>query len=151
VKPRPPIWPVWFAALALCGCGTPQEGPPAVVVTGTVALDGKPLPRAFVRFVPTGATRGLGASGRADFDGRYTLKGPRGSEGVPAGTYKVVVSKLVLPDGKDFPDNSEVSPMNAGAQEKLPPHYADAQRTILTATVPAEGGTIDFPLKSGAP
>jgi hypothetical protein len=142
-------WPVLVALLSLVLCGCPSSGSDSVAVTGTITLNDAPLPRAFITFTPTGETRGLGASGRADQDGKYSLKGPRGTAGVPAGTYKVVISKLVLPDGTDFPDNSPVGPMDAGAAEKLPPHYADAAKTILTATVSAEGGTINFPLNSG--
>jgi hypothetical protein len=41
---------VAFAAVGLVGCG--KRLPPIVSVEGTVVLDGKPLPRAAVEFMP---------------------------------------------------------------------------------------------------
>jgi hypothetical protein len=139
----------WLAAPALltaligCGGGAHDE----VSVSGTVTLDGKALPGAALRFVPTGSTRGVGGMGRAGADGKYTLKGMRGAAGILPGTYKVVISKLVMPDGTDFPADSKVGPMDSPAKEQLPATYSDSNQTRLTATVPEGGGVVDFRLK----
>src|SRR5262245_63676 len=139
-----PAVALWAAALA--GCGGGGEGD-AVAVRGTVTLDGKALPGAVVTFTPTGSTRGVGGRGRTGPDGGYTLQGLRGGSGVPAGTYQVTVSKLMLPDGSDFPENSPVSPIDSRATEQLPAVYSDPNQTALSANVPAGGGAVDFPLK----
>ena len=85
---------------------------------------------------------------RTKATGEYTLTGSRGGTGVCPGNFKVVVSKLVLPDGGEIPEKSTKSPMELKASETLPPHYSQPEKTILTASVPADGGTIDFPLKT---
>jgi hypothetical protein len=117
-------------------------------VTGLVTLDGKPLSAAYVSFTPVGATKGAGSSGRTNAEGHYTLKNQGGGAGASAGNYRVVISKLVMPDGSDFPANSKVGPMDSPAKETLAPIYSDPGRTTLEATVPAGGGRIDFPLKT---
>ena len=133
-------------AVGLIGCGGSGPGD-AVSVRGTVTLDGKPLRGAVVTFVPTGATPGVGGRARTGADGKYALTGLRGESGVPAGTYRVTVNKLEMPDGTDFPEDAPVAPMDSGAKERLPAHYANPSQSRLTATVPAGGGSIDFLLK----
>ncbi len=53
-----------------------------------------------------------------------------------------------MPDGSDFPLDSDVAPMDSPAKEVLPGIYSDMDQTTLKATVPEGGGTIDFALKS---
>lgn len=135
-------------ALAAAGCSKPT-GPPLVSVGGTVTLDSKPLSGAQVAFVPTGSTPGQDARGYTDKEGRYKVISRHGT-GAPVGQYRVAISKLVMPDGSDFPLDSDVGPADSPARETLPPRYQDLQQTVLTATVP-EGGTdkLDFALKTG--
>jgi hypothetical protein len=76
------------------------------------------------------------------------LRTAHSGDGAPVGSYKVVISKLKRKDGSDFPLDSPEGPMDAGADESLPPIYSDPEKTTLTADVPAGGGTVDFPLKS---
>jgi hypothetical protein len=133
--------------LPLMGCTRSEpDAPKLVPVTGTVMLDGKALAQAQIRFVPTGDTKGFGSTGTTDSDGKYALKGQRGGNGAVAGSYKVVISKRVMPDGS--PPTDDKAPMESAAREILPPKYSVSGQTSLTATVPPEGGTVDFPLKS---
>lgn len=135
--------------IAWMGCtrgGT--DGPKQVPVSGTVTLDGKPLANAMITFAPAGKTRGAGASGRTDKDGRYQLTYLRGKMGTPAGQYRVAISKRVMPDGKDVPENDKTPPIESPARETLPPIYSSEQDSTLSATVPEAGGKLDFALKS---
>lgn len=65
------------AVLALCavlsgGCGTPAN---VAHVSGTVTVDGKPLPAGMVVFEPDPAKGGRGPQGRADIkDGRFDTR-----------------------------------------------------------------------------
>jgi hypothetical protein len=113
-----------------------------------VTLDDKPLANATLQFVPDGSTIGTGSGGATDAEGKYTLRTAHSGVGAPVGQYRVIISKFKRPDGSDFPLDSPEGPMDAGADESLPPQYSDAVQTKLTATVPDGGGTIDFPLRS---
>jgi hypothetical protein len=131
------------------GCGGRDSRLPQLVpVEGTVTLDGDALSSAMVTFFPTGDTRGRGATGYTNEEGRYELRAPDGHAGVPVGEYRVTIVKLVMPDGSDFPVDSKIAPMDSPARQILPDTYSDDRQTILTASVPEGGKEIDFPLAS---
>ena len=134
--------------LAAVGCGDKDEGPKLTPVSGTVNLDGKAAPGVMVTFVPVGKTPGEGATGVTDATGVYQLKVRGTKVGVPAGEYKVVCQKLVMPDGSDFDASKVPSLADSGARQILPPSYSDGEQTTLKAQVPAEGGKFDFEVKS---
>jgi hypothetical protein len=139
---------VLFTA-ALTACSGRNSGLPQLVpVSGTVTLDQEPLSGAMVAFIPSGNTRGQGATGYTDEQGRYELRAADGREGAPAGEYRVIVTKLVMPDGSDFPIDAGIAPMDSPARQILPARYSDDRQTILTAVVPERGGTADVPLVS---
>lgn len=140
------LFSIAMLALLMAGCGPSADLPEVVPVSGTVTLDGEPLSGATVVFIPTGSTAGRAAQGGTDATGRYELSSGE-QKGAPAGEFKVVVQKWVMPDGSDF-KGGEMSPLEAGAQEKLPARYSSEEATELKATVPGGGGTIDFDLKT---
>lgn len=130
------------------GCGgSKPELPPLVPASGTVTLDGKPLANATVTFLPVGGTRGRACSGFTGADGRYELMYDNENKGAAEGTFEVVCNKWVMPDGSDFPRDSQQSPLEV-ARELLPPRYSQEGMSELKATVPAGGGTFDFQLTS---
>lgn len=136
-------------AFAIPACTNRDPNLPELApVSGTITLDGQPLANTTITFVGIGTTNSTGCGGATDSSGKYTLRTAHNGDGAPLGEYKVVISKLKKPDGSDFPLDSPVGPIDAGADESLPPKYSDAEKTELTATVPAGGGTIDFALKS---
>ncbi len=71
---------------ALAGCG---KGRGLVPVSGTVLMDGAPLNKATITFVPDGG--GELASGISDDAGRFFMVASGGGEGVLPGNYKVTV------------------------------------------------------------
>ena len=131
------------------GCGGRASNQPNLVpVSGAITLDGKPLSGVALVFTPTGSTRGTGATGYTDTAGKYELTATHGGKGTPVGKYQVVATKLVMPDGSDFPVGFSVAPITLGARDILPPKYSAPDRTVLTATVHDGTNTIDFPLSS---
>jgi hypothetical protein len=136
-----------MAVVAGCG-GKASDLPKLAPVAGTVTLDGKPLAKAMVAFIPTGSTRGTGANGHTDNAGKYELAARSGEKGAPAGEYRVAITKLVMPDGSDFPANSAVPPINSAAQQVLPAKYSMARQTVLAAKVGDSANVIDFPLST---
>ncbi len=74
------------SAIALGGC---SDGRPArVPVSGTIKIDGKPLPYGIVRFVPS---EGRAAIGPIDREGRFTLTCYEPADGVAPGNYKIAI------------------------------------------------------------
>ena len=136
------------AALLLSapGCGNSGAGPETFPVTGVVTLEGQPVGGATLQFVASADEAGAGAGGQAQTaaDGAFTVestfdKGKTTQVGLPAGVYKVTVTKLEAPAGARSLDHP---PKNT-----LPPKYAMAESTTLSATVTADGeNKFDFPL-----
>ena len=141
--------------LAIAGC---SGDPPTGAVTGTVILDGDPLPNAIVTFTPLAG--GRSTIGTTDTTGTYTL-GFRGSTGAPLGDHKVSI--ISGSDGSDATNLGEVSSdseayerqaMGSGSasydsaatQELIPAEYNT--NTTLTRTVEPGQNVFDFDLKS---
>jgi hypothetical protein len=136
-------WPLSLLLLAALGCGK-SDRVPVVPVSGTVTLNGEPLPGAAVTFIPAGETLGTGGSAVTAADGSYTLTSREGRGLVP-GEYRVTISRWLRPDGS--PPPAEVAPIDSDARETLPERFSDRDQTILTATVSEGGAAIDFPLR----
>lgn len=127
------------------GCGAKTAGPTTFPVTGVVTLAGAPVEEAVVEFVPSSPDLGIaGAQVSTDSAGAFNVKiqldmGKTTKEGLPAGDYRVAITKLVLPPGQA----TTLKP----PQNTLPPKYATAESTPLTVTVKAEGENhFEFPL-----
>ena len=138
------VW-LWLVVV-IAGCDSNADKLKLESVSGTVTIDGKPCPSVSVTFIPTGTTRGRGASGSTDEAGKYELKAASGEKGAPAGKYQVSVSKLVKSDGSIY--NSEEE---RGSADSLvfPVEYSSGPgRRMLTASVSDGENNIDFPLSS---
>lgn len=127
------------------GCGSKAVGPTTFPVTGVVTLAGAPVEDALLEFVPSSPDLGIaGAQASTDSAGAFTVKialdmGKTSKEGLPAGDYRVAITKLVLPPGQ----TTTIKP----PQNTLPPKYATVESTPLTVTVKAEGENhFEFPL-----
>jgi hypothetical protein len=91
---------IGLSALApLAGCG--KRLPPLVPVRGSVLLNGKPLPKAAVTFVPQLDTFGAESNSTAvtDENGQFTLIcAYQGQPGAVAGEHIVLVTEPPLPE-----------------------------------------------------
>jgi hypothetical protein len=116
------------AALFGCGdSGASSKQPPLGAVTGTVKLDGQPLPDANVEFR---GEAGRPTIGRTDSSGRYKMEYGPGMSGVPVGKHKVKIS-------------TKINPAN-DLQDKVPPKYNE--KSELISEVKAGDNTVDFDL-----
>jgi hypothetical protein len=114
-----------FIAFA-AGCGGPDVE--LGQVHGTVQMDGKPVPRAQVTFIPEG--RGRGASGLANENGEYVMEYTPDAAGALVGPVTVQIRTRT----NDTP-------------ETIPPKYND--KTELKAEVKSGRNVINFDLQSG--
>lgn len=93
---------------AVMGCG--DSGLVLVPLTGTVTLDGQPLPFKSLMLVPAEGTAGHGAGGYSDGQGNYKLRAivpgaVKDFPGCPPGKYQVVVTEPQVPlSDADFTD-----------------------------------------------
>jgi hypothetical protein len=114
-------------------------------VSGTVTLDGKPIPNATVNFNPVdGKDAARASTGTTDANGRYSLRVVMTKEaGAVVGKHRVSIGTLKT-DDKDPPARAPLP------KDPIPERYN--VRTELTFDVPS-GGTskADFALTSGAP
>jgi hypothetical protein len=133
-------------AALLAGCGKAPP-PPIVVVEGVVRLDGKPLNKAQVRFIPvTDHGPEYMAGGVTDEAGRFRLT-CKGQPGACAGENRVLVTE------SDIPRHLQ----GEGAQAELaryfqslggrpiPLKYGDLTQSPLAVTVTADQH--DYPLE----
>jgi hypothetical protein len=136
-----------FVALGLSlatGCFGGSKVPELAEVTGTVKLDGQPLPQATVTFSPQvqDGQEGRPSTGATDESGEYSLHYSTTESGARPGQYRVSISTF-RPAGEDK-DGNEVD----GTPETVPSVYNS--QTTLTADVKLDGPPIDFELKSDA-
>lgn len=133
----------------LAGCGSGPSGPALTAVSGTVTLDGKPFAGAYVRFVPQGQTGGHGGTGKTDAAGKYEILANRSEnrKGLLPGEYKVVLSRMLMPDGTPLPPN--VPPIDSGARESVPTAYVKPHLTPLSVTIGPEAQTFDVAMDEG--
>jgi hypothetical protein len=123
------------------GCG--QSGPELADVTGTITLDGQPLPKVGVVFRPVGP----GASpsyGGTNKEGKYTLLYSQDKKGAMPGEYEVDLEVTRY-------TKSEIEQMKAEGNEPPPPVTIPKkyrQSGVLKATVKPGPNTIDFALDS---
>jgi hypothetical protein len=142
-----------FLALTQTGCG--PKPPETIPVTGLVTLDGQPCPSAGVTFIPQGDTQGRGGMGQTDGAGRFTVhlddgKSAHGPAGLLAGNYKVLISKLVNPDGTPFQGSPDVAPIDSNARETLPEKYSHYEQTTLSANIQPPSQDLKFELQSSS-
>src|SRR5688500_5040150 len=82
--------------LLVAGCG--PAGPKIAPVSGTVYMDGKPLPNVGIAFQPIGSADnpnpGRGSTGVTDASGRFTLKIDGEIDGAVVARHRVCISSM---------------------------------------------------------
>ncbi len=113
-----------------CGCSPAQPS-----VSGTIRLNGEPLPSGAIKFFPMEGTPGSDA-GAAIAEGQYRIV-----KGLTVGKYQVEITSAQKTPGKYVRDPffSEVVP---AVKDVIPPEYKK-----LIREVHAGRNTIDFDLK----
>jgi hypothetical protein len=121
--------------LLLSGCSGGQD---IASVEGLVTMDGKPLPRATVVFIPEVGGRPAGS--QTDKDGKYVLNFSGGRKGAIPGKNKVQISTRADP----FLD---AEGNNLGSPETVPAEY-NVHTTLAFEVVQGQRNIANFELKS---
>lgn len=128
-------------AAGIAGCA--DQGPKRIAVTGTVKLDGKPVERGSISFIPPTGSEIPSTSAEIKA-GEYVLPAEAG----PAiGKYRVEV-RWSRPTGKKIPVGSPAPPgtMMDEVREAIPAKY-NTQSTLEREISPGDE-TVDFDLES---
>jgi hypothetical protein len=130
------------ATLAGCSPGGPALGK----VSGRVTLDGQPVAKAAVTFVPQ--TGGRPAMAVTDDSGQYKLDSSTDKAGVPTGTYSVTVIKQESAGATADAGGLAGGAAAPGAAPRwiVPQRYSAADTSQLSAEVKPGDNTSDFAL-----
>ncbi|WP_164101480.1 carboxypeptidase-like regulatory domain-containing protein [Candidatus Laterigemmans baculatus] len=115
------------------GCNAEPEME-VVPVSGTVQLDGKPVEGVSITLLPQSNGMRAAGFGTTDSNGQYTLQAGPEIEGVPPGNYRVLFSKMAMPDGSPIPPDAMAA--DVGAVNVLPEKYNSVEFSGVTLTVP---------------
>ena len=133
----PPFRVGLLVCLVVAGCGDKPDLPPTARVSGTVTLDGQPLARGSVQFVPDTAqgTEGPSGVGYVDEEGHYEIS-TAGAAGAIVGHHKISVKAEA-----DY-DQTQISM----GPSLIPRRYNNPDASGLTAEV-KEGEKNEIPLE----
>ncbi|QDV14195.1 hypothetical protein CA51_40890 [Rosistilla oblonga] len=116
-----------------CDGGTPLAD--VYPASGRVLVDGKPVEGISVALLPEAGVAGRGGFGVTDASGAFSLTSVEGQEGVREGKYKVIFTKLALPDGSPIPEGASAA--DVGAENILPPAYGNPDMSTMYTTITA--------------
>ncbi|HVX13109.1 MAG TPA: hypothetical protein VHC22_18135 [Pirellulales bacterium] len=124
------------ALVGAVGCGPSIPAPPSTQpVHGNVTLEGEPVTRGFVRFVPAAGSSGRFAEGMIAEDGSYSVSAFKGQAGTLPGDYQVYFSSIQ----RAAEGESEGDPL------AIPKKYLRPETSELKVTVTS--GDNDIPLE----
>jgi len=137
-------WKLFLLMLAVLlgtvGCQR-RDGPELVTVKGVVTLDGRPLPKAVIRFEPINREGGAHSVGVTDKSGRFQLKYTRSTYGALPGDHLVRITTGDPGAVDEFGNPTEIP-------ELLPAIYH--KNSTLTQTVSGSSNQFQYDLKSTA-
>jgi len=140
-----------FAAFSLTAIGC---GPSLHKFDGIVTMDGKGVGGATVVFVPAEGTGTIG-SAMTTAEGTFSMASSDPAVGIPAGPYKVTITKSAIVSG-DAPNASDPNAMKnmqkmmqniaKASKDQLPAKYSNATSTPLKVVVPPESQPLKLEL-----
>jgi hypothetical protein len=139
------LLPALFGALGMVGC----SGPRMAEVKGTVKLNGKPLPKIMVEFIPDTAT-GQRSTGTTDENGEYALICDDQRPGAIVGPHRVLLHDLAVYGDKGLGRKLELVGTKGGPTlnpSRISDQYSNPAKTPIKKEVKPESQTIDLDVK----
>ncbi|MBX6311353.1 MAG: hypothetical protein IRY99_00290 [Isosphaeraceae bacterium] len=153
-----PLTP-WIAALLVAtfsGCGSDDGIGKRYPISGHVTLQGKPLARGNINFIPEDPKQGRPAGGMIQ-DGQYrSVSTQTPGDGILPGRYRVTISAVEDVDysgaqaasGPGAMDQALAAQVAAKAKSLVPPKYASPATSGLSVEITPNKSTYDFDLSS---
>jgi hypothetical protein len=113
-------------------------------VTGTVRLDGEPLPRGSIAWIPIEGTPGPGGGGEINNEGKYEIK-----RGLRPGKYRVEIRSTRTLPGRRVLNPTIPSELVDEEVSVIPEHY-NTNSSLIREVGPGSN-VFDFDLKGVAP
>lgn len=149
---------VLLMIVVMAGCG--YRRPQRIPTTGTVRLDGKEVAGASLVFIPTGG--GRMAMATSDEQGFFAVSSFGGNDGLPPGTYRVLVARQALTakaarraerlgEKGAVGDDGKATAVEFEEQDYenlLPPQYADPEVTPLVLDISSGGSHLEILLQA---
>jgi len=127
---------VLLCTIAVLGCNRSQ-GPRRAAVSGSVTLDGKPVPEGTITFLPSGDTQGPSAGGEIR-DGAFDLNA---RQGPVVGTCRVEIRAT-----RKTGEKVQFGVREADAVEQYIPQRYNTRSELTAAVIADEPNRLDFEL-----
>jgi hypothetical protein len=132
-----PLVPAVLTVAILSGCGSAVEDAPEVfVVKGKLTKAGAPIAGVSIEFIPN--SDGVSGTGTSGDDGTFEIVAGHGLKGMPAGSYSVVLNKMVDSAAYDMADGGDPTAVDL----PFPQEYTDPTTTPKQVEVKAEENNI---------
>ena len=130
--------------LLVATMGCTDTGPTRVSVGGTIVVNGTPLPKGTITFVPTANTRGPKTSAPVT-DGKYKLTRKRGP--VPGKLRVEILAHQELGFALDDPEEFDAKAPRVLPGNPIPPRY-NLQSTLIREAKSGHPNQFDFQLET---
>jgi hypothetical protein len=137
-----------LAAWALLAAGCGSDRPELARVTGTVTLDGKPLPKGTITFESVGKRPATGTIVNGQITEVTTYDA---GDGAPVGSHKVAISATEAPASAVVANPGEAKAPRADymtGKSLIPTRYNDPSTSGLSAEIKSGENTVEFKLTS---
>ena len=134
-------------SLLAAGCNS-NSLPNLVPVSGTVLLDGKPMPQGTIGFVPVDPTGEVASS--PIVNGKFQMVTTASSRGVVSGAYHIIISShepVALPD-PSVPFQLDPNNLPPPPKSLIPEKYGNPKTSGLVTTVAPNMPPLLFELES---
>ena len=125
------------------GCSEKSDGLPREAVSGTVTLDGQPLPKGLIQFLPSSAKEVM-SGGAVIEDGKFSIAR---NEGLLPGIYRVDITSSAGSEPLTPGEPPGPAKTTKTTPKDLIPQQYNLKSTLTAEVKAAAANTFDFTLK----
>lgn len=135
---RPLLYTSMLLAFTIMGCGGSDDG--RMSASGTVTLDGEPLPSGTITFYQNNASAGVGIIE----NGQFTVSEAGNSSGIQPGNYEVAIQSWEVEPGGVTEDGE----IQMEGKSRIPEKYTASGTSGLSANITEGSNDLSFELSS---